>query len=445
MNVPGAEFPIGCWITTSTGPCAWAGVATVMVVSFVTLNPTPGVPSKVTPVAPVKPVPVMVTGVPPVTGPLGGVIDEMAGSATKVKVPGPESPLGLCTTTSVAPGACAGVVAVIVVSFTTVNAVPAVPPKVTPVPPVKPVPVMVTAVPPVSGPLVGVREVTVGAARKVKVPGPESPFGPVTTTSVAPGACAGVVTVMVVSSTTVKAVPGVPPKVTPVVPVNPLPVIVTGVPPVAGPLVGVSEPRTGGTASAFGPTVAFATLSVSAWVPGSTEARSAVSVNTPPAVDWLLAVSETTPLSTGAIAGTSVAVTGASTEVPSVVIAVPMPPNGPSRALSTVLSGRPRAMPATLMPLVLPARSCPIDSFTLMTGRPRALTCAVTVRAFVVFVSTVCTRETSEPSRPLTLVSMPVSVAALSRLVFGASPSSVVIAPRSTETSPVPRSMLTPG
>ncbi len=79
----------------------------------------------------------------------------------------------------------------------------------------------------------------------VKPPGAEGPAGVVTTTSTAPGAWPGVVTVIVVSSTTVTFAPGVPPKVTPVAPVKPLPVMVTAVPPVSGPLAGVTEVMTG--------------------------------------------------------------------------------------------------------------------------------------------------------------------------------------------------------
>ena len=58
---------------TSTGPDTWAGLATVMVVSSTTLNTVPAVPAKVTAVASVKLVPVIVTIVPPVSGPLAGV------------------------------------------------------------------------------------------------------------------------------------------------------------------------------------------------------------------------------------------------------------------------------------------------------------------------------------------------------------------------------------
>ena len=115
--------------------------------------------------APVNPVPVIVTAVPPVSGPLAGATEVIAGTASKVKSPGSEGPAGVVTTTSTAPGACAGVVAVIVVSFTTVTPVAGVPPRVTPVVPVKPVPVMVTAVPPVSGPLAGATPVMTGRGR----------------------------------------------------------------------------------------------------------------------------------------------------------------------------------------------------------------------------------------------------------------------------------------
>ena len=49
----------------------------------------------------------------------------------------------------------------------TIKAVAAVPPNVTPVAPVNPVPVMTTEVPPATGPLVGLRLVTVGTATYV--------------------------------------------------------------------------------------------------------------------------------------------------------------------------------------------------------------------------------------------------------------------------------------
>ena len=73
-------------------------------------------------------------------------------------------PLGVVTRTLAGPALPAGVVAVMVVAFTTVTAVAAVPPIVTAVVPMKSLPVMVTACPPASGPDDGVMDVAVGAA-----------------------------------------------------------------------------------------------------------------------------------------------------------------------------------------------------------------------------------------------------------------------------------------
>jgi hypothetical protein len=66
------------------------------------------------------------------------------------------------TFTVTAPAACAGVVAVIEVSFTTTTFVAAAPPNVTVAPVAKFVPAIVTAVPPIPGPLFGETPVTVG-------------------------------------------------------------------------------------------------------------------------------------------------------------------------------------------------------------------------------------------------------------------------------------------
>jgi len=76
----------------------------------------------------------------------------------------PLSPLLLVTVTVTAPALPAGVVAVIVVAFTTVTPVAAALPNVTVAPAAKFVPVMVTDVPPASGPLLGLTLLTVGGA-----------------------------------------------------------------------------------------------------------------------------------------------------------------------------------------------------------------------------------------------------------------------------------------
>ena len=67
------------------------------------------------------------------------------------------------TVTPTAPAACAGVVAVIVVAFTTVTPVALVPPTLTVAPALNPVPLIVIAVPPTVDPDGGATPVTVGA------------------------------------------------------------------------------------------------------------------------------------------------------------------------------------------------------------------------------------------------------------------------------------------
>jgi hypothetical protein len=59
-----------------------AGEVAVMVVGEFTVNPVAAAAPKVTAVAPVNPVPVIVTEVPPATGPAVGEIDVIVGAAT---------------------------------------------------------------------------------------------------------------------------------------------------------------------------------------------------------------------------------------------------------------------------------------------------------------------------------------------------------------------------
>jgi len=75
-----------------------------------------------------------------------------------------EVPPGVVTVTVDAPATPAGEVAVICVAELTTTFVAAFAPNFTAVAPVKSVPVMITDVPPVAGPLVGLNDVTVGAA-----------------------------------------------------------------------------------------------------------------------------------------------------------------------------------------------------------------------------------------------------------------------------------------
>lgn len=78
-----AEMPPGAVTTRSTVPETWAGVTAVICVSELTvITPLAGTPPKVTAVAPVKPVPVTVTLVPPAIGPTVGDIAVTVGALT---------------------------------------------------------------------------------------------------------------------------------------------------------------------------------------------------------------------------------------------------------------------------------------------------------------------------------------------------------------------------
>src|SRR5512135_2762018 len=146
-----------------------AGLVAVQLVVKAQETPAAAVAPKWMVVAPgvvSKPVPVMVTVVPPTAKPLVGAIAVTVGGVTKVKPPAsvPLCVSVLVTTTSTAPAACAAVVAWIVVALVTLTPVAARPPMVTVAPARKPVPVMVTAVPPAVDPADGATALTVGAA-----------------------------------------------------------------------------------------------------------------------------------------------------------------------------------------------------------------------------------------------------------------------------------------
>ena len=113
-----------------------------------------------------------------------------------------------------------------------------------------PVPVMVTVVPPLVVPDVGVSEVMVGVgamilvvARRVAVPP-----AVVTLTLTAPATWALVMALRVVGDVTVKLVAVVVPNWTAVAPIRFVPVMVTVVPPLVVPDVGVNEEMLGAEA-----------------------------------------------------------------------------------------------------------------------------------------------------------------------------------------------------
>src|ERR1700680_190537 len=170
-------------------------------------------------------------------------------------------PPGVVTVMFRKPAASGGMSTVICVGLTTVKhgAIPqvvesAVVPTETVLTLVNPVPVRVTAVPPVRGPALGVTLVTVGAATYVYWSAPDValvPPGVVTVMSTVPAEAVGTSTVIDVALFTVKqgALPQLvvtcwAPTETLLVenplPMKPLPVTVTAVPPLSGPLVGAT-------------------------------------------------------------------------------------------------------------------------------------------------------------------------------------------------------------
>jgi hypothetical protein len=110
--------------------------------------------------------------------------------------------------------------------------------------------VIVTTVPPADGPELGVREVTTGrlggaayVKRSVALVA-EVPPGAITVTSTMP-LPAGLTALIEVGERIWKLAADAVPNVTAVVPAKPVPVIVTAVPPAAGPPVGVNDVTTG--------------------------------------------------------------------------------------------------------------------------------------------------------------------------------------------------------
>src|SRR4029077_8573087 len=240
---PFARLPL-CPFTvtvTVTAPALPAGVVAVIVLAFTppTFLAEPFPNFTVAPVA--KFVPVIVTAVPPATGPLFGLTLLTVRVTTYVY---PFVRLPLCplpvTVTVTAPALPAGVVAVIVVAFTTTTFVAEPFPNFTVAPPANFVPVIVTAVPPATGPLFGLTLLTVGVTTYV-YPFARLPLCPltlVTVTVTAPALPAGVVAVIVVPFTTTTFVAAAAPNVTVAPAAKFVPVIVTDVPPNVEPLLG---------------------------------------------------------------------------------------------------------------------------------------------------------------------------------------------------------------
>jgi hypothetical protein len=130
----------------------FAGETAVIEVDETTLNAVAETAPNLTDVAPVKPVPVMVTDVSPAWGPLFGAIEVTvgAGGSTYVKTSAglvADVPADVVTVTSTKPLAPAGDTAVKLVAEVTLNDVAGGEPNFTAVAPLNPVPVTVTDVP----------------------------------------------------------------------------------------------------------------------------------------------------------------------------------------------------------------------------------------------------------------------------------------------------------
>jgi hypothetical protein len=212
----------------------------VTVVSLTTTTPVAATPPTVTDVAPVKYAPIIVIVVPPTVDPLDGLTPMISG-ATYVNAPTDVTvPFGVTTSTATTPAACAGVVAVTVVSLTTTTPVAATPPTVTDVAPVKYAPVIVIGVPPFGDPLDGLTPMITGAMYVNAFSDVAVPFDVTTSTATVPAACAGVVAVTIMSLITVTFVAKEPPTVNVINVPKFVPVITIDVPPFDDPLDGLT-------------------------------------------------------------------------------------------------------------------------------------------------------------------------------------------------------------
>ena len=88
-----ADVPLAVVTVVSTTPAGSAGAVAEQVVAELQLTAVPAVPPKATVVAPVtKPEPVMVTVVPPVAGPVVGVMAVTEGASVRLWVARADAP-----------------------------------------------------------------------------------------------------------------------------------------------------------------------------------------------------------------------------------------------------------------------------------------------------------------------------------------------------------------
>ena len=152
------ELAVPPGVVTDIFPVAPFPTTAVMLVALTTVKEVAAVPPKLTVVAPVKSVPVMVT-ISPVAAD-DGVNELIVGAEIKVKLL-EEIAVPPGVVIDITPVVPLATTAVMLVALTTVKEVAAVPPKLTAVAPVKSVPVMVTVSPVAAD--VGVNEAMVGA------------------------------------------------------------------------------------------------------------------------------------------------------------------------------------------------------------------------------------------------------------------------------------------
>jgi len=154
----------GVVTTTLRTPADPAGINAVICVA-VTVGLVTGLPPMVT-VAPVKFVPVIVSGVPPEVGPEVGLIEAIVGSDALVYVNAPglvAVPPGVVTATALAPAVAeAGVTAETCVGEINTSPVAVTPPTVTLLALARFVPEIVMVVPPANAPVFGFTDVMLG-------------------------------------------------------------------------------------------------------------------------------------------------------------------------------------------------------------------------------------------------------------------------------------------
>src|SRR6202034_4167980 len=127
--------PTGVVTVTSTAPAASGGLTALMLVTLLKMTPVAASAPKATVLNAVNPVPVIVTKVAPLLGPLTGRIEATVGTATKVNTSPADGalvpPTGVVTVTSTAPAASGGLTALMLVTLLKMTPVAASAPKAT--------------------------------------------------------------------------------------------------------------------------------------------------------------------------------------------------------------------------------------------------------------------------------------------------------------------------